>query len=56
MTNLKHFSKTFVSTLRDMRVKRFNARETATLIECGYVVSGDRTYAERDGNVVYPKR
>lgn len=56
MTELKRFAQTFVSTFRDMRKRRFNARETATLIECGYTVDGSREFAERDGNVIYPKR
>lgn len=43
-------------TFRDMRKRRFNARETATLIQCGYRVDGSKEYAERDGNIIYPKK
>lgn len=43
------------SIFRDMRIKRFNAREVQSLIACGYRVDGSREYAEKDGLIIRPK-
>jgi hypothetical protein len=41
---------------RTLRKKRFNAKETQTLIINGYIVAGDRRSAKApDGKKIYPK-